>query len=155
KQPSGLKNLALAVAGALPLVPRGDTLPTRTLTVEDLTSDPVNVAEYANVTGLRFGNTVPLTYPFALTFPTVMALLTGFDFPFAAMGSVHLENHITQYRPIAVTDTVSVGVHAENMREHRRGLLVDVVTDVKVGNDPAWHQITTFLHQQRTSLSDQ
>ncbi|MDN4516625.1 MULTISPECIES: MaoC/PaaZ C-terminal domain-containing protein [Mycolicibacterium] len=155
KQPSGLKNLALAVAGALPLVPRGDTLPTRTLTVEDLTIDPVNVAEYANVTGLRFGNTVPLTYPFALTFPTVMALLTGFDFPFAAMGSVHLENHITQYRPIAVTDTVSVGVHAENMREHRRGLLVDVVTDVKVGNDPAWHQITTFLHQQRTSLSDQ
>jgi len=155
KQPSGLKNLALAVAGALPLVPRGDTLPTRTLTVEDLTIDPVNVAEYANVTGLRFGNTVPLTYPFALTFPTVMALLTGFDFPFAAMSSVHLENHITQYRPIAVTDTVSVKVHAENLREHRRGLLVDIITDVSVGTEQAWHQVTTFLHQQRTSLSDE
>ena len=57
------------------------------------------------MTGLRFGDTVPLTYPFALTFPTVMSLVTGFDFPFAAMGSVHVENHITQYRPIAVTDT--------------------------------------------------
>ena len=153
RQPSGLKNMALAVAGALPFVPRGDTLPTRTLTVEDLTIDPVNVAEYANVTGLRFDNTVPLTYPFALTFPTVMQLITGFDFPFAAMGSVHLENHITQYRPIAVTDSVSASVHAENMREHRRGLLVDVVTDVSVGNDVVWHQVTTFLHQQRTSLS--
>lgn len=153
RQPSGLKNMALAVAGALPFVPRGDTLPTRTLTVEDLTIDPVNVAEYANVTGLRFDNTVPLTYPFALTFPTVMQLITGFDFPFAAMGSVHLENHITQYRPIAVTDSVSANVHAENMREHRRGLLVDVVTDVSVGNDVVWHQVTTFLHQQRTSLS--
>ena len=30
-----------------------------------------------------------------------------------------------------------------------------VVTDVKVGNELAWHQVTTFLHQQRTSLSDQ
>ena len=155
KQPSGQKNLALAAAGALPFVPRGDTLPTRTLTVEDLSIDPVNVAEYANVTGLRFDNAVPLTYPFALTFPTVMQLITGFDFPFAAMGSVHLENHITQYRPIAATDTVSVAVHAENMREHRRGLLVDILTDVKVGNEPAWHQVTTFLHQQRTSLSDE
>ncbi|MGP4055161.1 MaoC/PaaZ C-terminal domain-containing protein [Mycobacterium sp. 4D054] len=155
QQPSGLRNLALAAVGALPFVRRGDTLPTRTLTVEDLTIDPVNVAEYADVTGLRFDNVVPLTYPFALTFPTVMALITGFDFPFAAMGSVHLENHITQYRPIAVTDTVSATVHAENMREHRRGLLVDIVTDVKVGNDVAWHQITTFLHQQRTSLSDE
>ncbi|ANI37543.1 dehydratase [Mycolicibacterium vaccae ATCC 25954] len=155
QQPSGLKNLARAAVGALPVVRRGDTLPTRTLTVEELSVDPVNVAEYAKVTGLRFDNTVPLTYPFALTFPTVMSLITGFDFPFAAMGSVHLENHITQYRPIAVTDTVSATVHAENMREHRRGLLVDIVTDVKVGNDVAWHQITTFLHQQRTSLSDE
>jgi len=155
QQPSGLKNLALAAAGALPFVPRSDTLPTRTLTVEDLSIDPANVADYADVTGLRFDNAVPLTYPFALTFPTVMQLITGFDFPFAAMGSVHLENHITQYRPIAVTDTVSVSVRAQNMREHRRGLLVDILTDVQVGNELAWQQVTTFLHQQRTSLSDE
>jgi acyl dehydratase len=81
--------------------------------------------------------------------------VSGFDFPFAAMGSLHFENVITRYRPIAVTDVVDVAVHAENLREHRKGLLVDVVTDVKVGNDTAWHQVTTFLHQQRTSLSDE
>ncbi|WP_172799425.1 MaoC/PaaZ C-terminal domain-containing protein [Mycobacterium sp. IS-3022] len=154
-QPSGLMNLVRAAAGALPFVPRGETLPDRTLTVDDLSIDPDNVAAYADVTGLQFGDTVPLTYPFALTFPTLMSLVTGFDFPFAAMGSVHIENHITQYRPIAVTDTVSVKVHAENLREHRRGLLVDLVTDVNVGNEQAWHQVTTFLHQQRTSLSDE
>jgi len=154
-QPSGLMNLVRAAAGALPFVPRGDTLPDRTLTVDELTIDPANVAAYANVTGLRFGDAVPLTYPFALTFPTVMALVTGFDFPFAAMGSVHIENHITQYRPILVTDTVSVQVHAENLREHRKGLLVDIVTDLHVGNEQAWHQVTTFLHQQKTSLSDE
>lgn len=154
-QPSGWKNLLRAAAGALPFVPRSDSLPDRTLTVDELAIDPANVAAYANVTGLRFGDAVPLTYPFALTFPTVMALVTGFDFPFAAMGSVHIENHITQYRPIAVTDTVGVAVHAENLREHRKGLLVDIVTAIKVGNDTAWHQVTTFLHQQKTSLSDE
>jgi acyl dehydratase len=153
--PSGLMNLVRAAAGALPFVPRGETLPDRTLTVDELPIDPANVAAYANVTGLRFGDAVPLTYPFALTFPTVMSLVTGFDFPFAAMGSVHIENHITQYRPILVTDTVSVRTHAENLREHRRGLLVDIVTDVNVGNETAWHQVTTFLHQQKTSLSDE
>jgi acyl dehydratase len=154
-QPSGLRNLLRAAAGALPFVPRSDTLPDRTLTVDELNIDAANVAAYANVTGLRFGDGVPLTYPFALTFPTVMALVTGFDFPFAAMGSVHIENHITQHRPILVTDTVSVRVHADNLREHRRGLLVDIVTDVNVGNETAWHQVTTFLHQQRTSLADE
>ena len=154
-QPSGLRNLLRAAAGSLPFVPRGDSLPDRTLTVDNLEIDRANVAAYANVTGLRFGDAVPLTYPFALTFPTVMSLVTSFDFPFAAMGSVHIENRITQHRPILVTDTVSVQVHAENLREHRRGLLVDIVTDVNVGNETAWHQVTTFLHQQRTSLSDE
>ena len=154
-QPSGLRNMLRAAAGALPLVPRGNQLPSRTVTVEELPIDHTNVAAYAAVTGLRYGNNVPLTYPFALTFPTVMSLVTGFDFPFAAMGAVHTENHITQYQPIAVTDTVGVRVHAENLREHRKGLLVDLVTDVSVGNDIAWHQVTTFLHQQRTSLSDE
>lgn len=154
-QPSGLKNLLRAAAGALPVVSRGSGLPTRTVSIEELPIDRTNVAEYAAVTGLRYGNHVPLTYPFALTFPALMSLVTGFDFPFAAMGSVHTENHITQYRPIAVTDTVGVRVHAENLREHRKGLLVDLVTEVSVGNDTAWHQVTTFLHQQRTSLSDE
>jgi acyl dehydratase len=157
-QPSGLKNMLRAAAGALPLVPRSDRLPSRTVSIEELHIDQENVAEYAGVTGLRYGNHVPLTYPFALTFPAMMSLVTGFDFPFAAMGSVHTENRITQYRPIAVTDTVGVRVHAENLREHRKGLLVDLVTDVSVGGDfedTAWHQVTTFLHQQRTSLSDE
>ncbi|MFA5708318.1 MaoC/PaaZ C-terminal domain-containing protein [Mycolicibacterium sp.] len=152
---SSLVNMARAAIGALPLIPRGDALPERTLTVTDLAIDRDNVAAYAAVTGLRFRDTVPVTYPFALTFPTVMELITGFDFPFAAMGSVHVENHITQYRPIAVTDTVSVKTEATNLREHRKGLLVDVVTDLHVGNELAWHQVTTFLHQQRTSLSDE
>lgn len=152
-QPSGLRNMLRAVAGALPAVPRSDQLSNRTVNVEELPIDAANVAAYAAVTGLRYGNNVPLTYPFALTFPSVMSLVTGFDFPFSAMGSVHTENQITQYRPIAVTDTVGVRVHAENLREHRKGLLVDLVTDVSVGNELAWHQVTTFLHQQRTSLS--
>jgi acyl dehydratase len=154
-QPSGLRNMLRAAAGALPFVPRGGQLPDRTVTVDELPIDRANVAEYAEVTGLRYGDAVPLTYPFALTFPTIMSLVTGFDFPFAAMGSVHLENEITQHRPIRVSDTVNIAVHAENLREHRKGLLADIVTDVSVGNEVAWHQVTTFLHQQRTSLSDE
>lgn len=146
---------ARAALGALPFVPRGDRLPDRVEHVEDLAIDRANVAAYAATTGLRYGGNVPITYPFVLTFPSVMALLTGFDFPFPAVGAVHVENIITSYQPIAVTDTVDVRVHSENLREHRKGLLVDLVSEVKVGNETAWNQVATFLHQQRTSLSDE
>ena len=150
---SGLLSMARAAVGALPFIPRGDRLPDRAPAVAEVPIARADVAAYAAATGLRYGDNVPLTYPFVLTFPTVMSLLAAFDFPFPALGAVHVENHITSHRPIAVTDTVTATVHAENLREHRKGLLVDFVSAVSVGSDPAWQQVSTFLHQQRTSLS--
>ena len=52
-----------AAAGALPFVPRDGTLPDRTLTVDELSIDPANVAAYANVTGLRSVSYTHLTLP--------------------------------------------------------------------------------------------
>jgi len=150
-----IPNMLRAAAGALPFIPRGDRLPERTVRVDELPIKADNVADYAAVTGLRYREHLPLTYPYVLTFPTVMSVLTGLDFPFPAIGAVHVENRILAHRPISVTDTVGVSVRAANLREHRRGLLVDLVSDVSVGNEIAWHQVSTFLHQQRTSLSDQ
>lgn len=147
-------DLIRAAAGALPFIPRGDRLPDRVVT-DELTIDRSQVAAYAAVTGLRFGDTAALTYPFVLTFPSVMAILTGFDFPFPAVGAVHVENIITAHRPIGVTDTVRTSVRAQHLREHRKGLLVDFATDLHIGNTLAWQQVSTFLHRQRTSLSDE
>ena len=151
----GLSSLARAAVGAIPLIPRGDRPPDRTLNVAEVRIDRANVAAYAALTGLRYGDRVPLTYPFVLSFPTVMTMLTAFDFPFPAVGAVHVANEITALRPVAVTDTLGITVRAGNLREHRKGLLVDLLTEVRVGNEPAWQQVSTFLHQQRTSLSDQ
>ena len=39
EQPTGLMNLVRAAAGALPFIPRGDHLPTRTLRVDELPID--------------------------------------------------------------------------------------------------------------------
>ena len=150
----GLVSLARAAVGGLPFIPRGDRLPDRVVRVTR-PIDRAHVAAYAAVTGLRYAEAVPLTYPFVLTFPTVMSLLASFDFPFPAIGAVHTDNRITALRPITVTDTVSFTTRAANLREHRRGMLADVITEISVGNEPAWQQVSTYLHQQRTSLSDE
>lgn len=144
-----------AVRSALPVVGAsgGRTLPTETLALEGLRVDADNLAAYARATGLRFGDTLPLTYPFTLVFPIVMKLMVSKDFPFAAMGSVHAENVIEQFRPISVSEPLDIAVHAENLREHRKGLLVDLISEVRVGRELVWRQTSTFLNQQKTSLS--
>ena len=154
--PSTFDIYSRAVLGALPVVgASGDSLPDDVLVLRSLKVDPDNLAEYTKVCGLRFGDTLPVTYPFILTFPIVMKLMVSKGFPFAAVGSVHAENVIEQFRPISVTEPLDITVHAENMREHRKGLLVDLVSEVHVGRELVWRQTSTFLHQQRTSLSGQ
>lgn len=155
-RPSTLSVYGRAVLSALPVVgASGDSLPDDTLLLRGLRVDPDNLAEYTKVCGLRFGDTLPLTYPFMLTFPLVMKLMVSKGFPFAAVGSVHAENVIEQLRPVSLTEPLDLRVHAENLREHRKGLLVDLVSVVNVGRETVWRQTSTFLHQQRTSLSGQ
>ncbi|AHD21247.1 dehydratase [Rhodococcus pyridinivorans SB3094] len=154
--PSTFDIYSRAVLGALPVVgASGGSLPDDVLVLRSLKVDPDDLAEYTKVCGLRFGDSLPLTYPFILTFPLVMKLMVSKGFPFAAVGSVHAENVIEQFRPISVTEPLDIAVHAENMREHRKGLLVDLVSEVNVGRELVWRQTSTFLHQQRTSLSGQ
>ena len=145
---------ARAALGALPfLKPKGRSAPSTTLTLNRLRVDPDNLAAYAKVCGLRFGDTLPITYPFTQVFPVVMKLMVSKEFPFPAMGSVHASNEIQQFRPISMSEPLDVKVHAENLREHPKGLLIDVVSEVSVGRELVWRQTSSFLNQQKTSLS--
>ncbi|TSD99330.1 dehydratase [Skermania sp. ID1734] len=145
-----------AALGAIPLPglsSRGSELPNRSVELKGLRVDPDNLAAYTKTCGLRFSDSLPITYPFTLVFPAVMQLVVARDFPFAAVGAVHAENVIEQKRPISVSEPLDVVAHTENLREHPKGLLVDAVSEVSVGRELVWRQVTTFLHQQKTSLS--
>ena len=152
-QPSGLRNMLRAAAGALPVVPRGRP-------AAQPHGDGRGTAHRPHERGrLRRGHRPALRQQRAADLSVRADLsvgdVTGDRFRLSLSPQwvrCTLENHITQYRPIAVTDTVGVRVHAENLREHRKGLLVDLVTDVSVGNDtrvasgddipaPAAHQL--------------
>jgi acyl dehydratase len=96
---------------------------------------------------------IPLTYPFIITFPLVMKLVVQRDFPFVAVGAVHAENLIERTREISLSEPLDITAHIENLREHPKGLLVDAISEIRVGRELVWRQVTTFLHQQKTSLS--
>lgn len=152
--PKNSKLFVKAALGAVPLLSqRKSSLPDRVVRLEGFRVDPDHLAAYCRATGLRFGDSLPLTYPFVLSFPLAMQLVVARDFPFVAVGAVHAENRIERAREISVAEPLDFDTHIENLREHPKGLLVDAVTEVKVGRELVWRQVTTFLHQQRTSLS--
>ncbi|MFF0817942.1 MaoC/PaaZ C-terminal domain-containing protein [Rhodococcus sp. NPDC003318] len=151
--PSTLSIYARAALGALPVVGKsgiGTSLPDETLTLRGLKVDTDNLAAYARVCGLRFGDALPVTYPFTLAFGTVMQLMVSSEFPFPAIGSVHIENVVEQRRPVSVSEPLDLAVHAENLRPHPKGTQVDLVTEINVGRELAWRQVSTFLKMHAT-----
>ncbi|WP_373282010.1 MaoC family dehydratase [Nocardia jiangxiensis] len=145
-----------AALGAVPLPlvsARNSQIPDRAVELNGVRVDIDNLAAYCHSTGLRFGDSLPVTYPFVLAFPTVMQLLTARDFPFTAVGSVHMENVIERRREISASEPLDIHTHVENLREHPKGLVVDAITEINVGRELVWRQTSSFLHQQKTSLS--
>ncbi|WP_333619295.1 MaoC family dehydratase [Dietzia sp.] len=134
---------------------KADSMPTTGYEVSGVSVSAKELAEYTRVTGLRLDGHLPLTYPFILTFPVAMKLMTSKSFPFPAMGAVHLRNEITSNRELVVGEELFLRVWAENLREHPSGLLVDVVSEVYTEGepDPAWRQVSSFLNKRRTSLT--
>ena len=124
------------------------TVPSHEYRVNGVMIDATNLAEYCAACGLRISNDVPLTYPYAVTFPLVMSAMNSPNFPFPAVGTIHIRNVIEQYSPIAVTDSIDVAVYTESLRRHRQGLLIDIITEVRRSSAPddvAWRQRSTML----------
>jgi acyl dehydratase len=133
---------------ALALLPGrggGGELPDRELALSGLRVDPADLAAYARVCGFAVTGTLPVTYPQVLAFGPQIRLMTEPGFPLRLPGLVHLRQHIHQHRPIGVDEPLELRVHAERLRGHARGALVDLVAEVATPDGPAWRARSSYL----------
>lgn len=143
----------LPVIGKPARVAADATVPDTVYRIENVRVDRDQLKDYCDATGVQYGPELPLTYLFVLQFPLAMEIMVARDFPFAAVGAVHAENRIERLRRIGVDEPLTISSHAENLREHRKGMLIDVISEFYVGRELVAVQTGTFLKQQRTSLS--
>jgi acyl dehydratase len=120
-----------------------------------VTVEREHVAAYAEVCGFPVKDTAPLTYPHLLAFPLHMAVLSDPSFPFPAVGAVHLGNAITQHRRVAIGETLTVTVRADEVRSHPKGRVVDFVTTVDAGGEVVWESTSTYLKRGRSDGDSQ
>jgi acyl dehydratase len=139
-------------ASLLPFVPGGGgEIPEIELELPGVAADPADVAAYAKVCGFALRDTLPPTYPHVLAFPLHMAVMANGDFPFGAVGLVHLENSISQRRPIGITEELTICVRPTKLQPHSKGQTFTLQTVALAGEDVAWESVSTFLHRGRPS----
>ena len=139
------------------VLPRGDQLPERRLALADVEIERAHLARYDEVCGFRVSDELPTTYPHVLAFPLTMALMTDRSFPFPLLGLVHVANRIEQRRPIRASERLALRVWAEDLRDHPKGVQLDVVAECRVDGEVAWLGRSTYLRRgagtQRTGPS--
>jgi acyl dehydratase len=111
--------------------------------------DRARVAAYSEVCGFPLKETLPITYPHMLAFPLHMAIMTDGSFPFPAIGTVHLENAITQHRAISPEERLQVTARPDNLRPHPKGQVFDIVVDVHSAGELVWESTSTLLRLGR------
>ena len=132
-------------AGSLRRRPR--ELSDRVLERSGVTVDRERLAAYDRVCGFRVGDRLPATYPHVLAFPLAMELMAAGDFPFPALGLVHVANAIEQLRPLDAAEPLDLRVWAERLADHPRGRTVDVVADAAVDGEVVWRDRSTYLRR--------
>ncbi|WIX83857.1 MaoC/PaaZ C-terminal domain-containing protein [Amycolatopsis carbonis] len=125
----------------------GSTLPDTELVRPSVTVSSAHVAAYAEVCGFRYSDVLPATYPHMLVFGLQMALMTEPGFPFPLLGLVHVANSITARRPLSLGETFSTRVRAENLRPHEKGRQFDMVSELWVGTELVWSEVSTYLRR--------
>lgn len=126
-----------------------DELPEATYIVDALSIDKDNLADYRNICGFKDDGKVPVTYFAVLSQALQMNMMVKEPFPFAMLGLVHVENSVTQYRPVSENETVSLAVSFANLRDHDKGQQFDFVTEVKVAEQVVWEGVSTYLARSK------
>ncbi|WGX94531.1 MaoC/PaaZ C-terminal domain-containing protein [Nocardioides sp. L-11A] len=147
--------LPVMLKAALPAVPgvnqlpgikkTGGALPGLTLSRDDVLVERSAVERYAAVCGFPRRDVAPVPYLHMLAFPLHLQLMTDAAFPFPAIGSVHLENTIVQHRPVAIGETVSLALTADNLRASTKGRAWDMNVTGTVGEEVVWESVSTYL----------
>ncbi len=128
-----------------------DELPKATYYVDNLHIDQGNLNDYRKICGFADNGKIPITYFAVLSQALQMNMMVKEPFPFAMLGLVHVDNSVTQYRPVGERETVSMSVAFANLRDHTQGQQFDFVTTVKSQEDVIWEGISTYLARGKKS----
>jgi acyl dehydratase len=139
---------ALPGAGLLPFVGgRGSKLPDLQLELAGVEVEADRLAAYCRVCAFTLRDSLPPTYPHVLAFPLQMRLMADGSFPFPLLGLVHIDNAITQHRPIGAGERLDFAVRAEDLRPHPKGRAFSLIAEARVGGELVWEERGTILRR--------
>lgn len=148
---------AAVVGGAVRGMLRGKggeaVLPRRVLQRE-VALEAEAIGAYARLCGFAPEQGVPITWPHILAFPLQMRIMLGADFPYPAMGLVHLHNCIRQHARLNIGDRLTLTARAGRFLSHDKGQAFTLETTATRDGATVWEGSSLYLRLGRRGLGD-
>ena len=122
----------------------GAVLPQRALQRE-VVLEAEAVGVYARQCGFAPEQGVPITAPHILAFPLQMRIMLGADFPYPAVGLVHLHNRIRQQARLNLGDRLTLTARAGRFRAHDKGQAFTLETTAARDGETVWEGVSVYL----------
>ena len=120
----------------------------------DTAEEAAHLAAYLRLLGEPSSEVLPAGFLHVLAFPLATAVMVRGDFPFPLLGMVHLKNVARVLRPVRLGESLAIRAWAQDARAHRRGVQVDLVAEVLVGDVLAYRGVSTYLAKGFTAPGD-
>lgn len=124
---------------------RSATIPRIEATHKGYVADQNHLERYNQVCGFDAGDALPITFPHIAAAPLQMAVLAHSKSPVKMIGLVHVRNSIKQYRAIQPKESMDIYCWIDGQRRVDAGVEFDVMTQIKVGEELVWEEVSTNL----------
>ncbi len=131
---------------------RSDKTLAKPLTAEarGIVANRNDVRRYIAVCGGEERLGLPILYPQVMGTPLTMALMAHADFPLAALGLVHMENHVFQIRAPRIGEKLDFQVSIPAVERTPRGYEFDMRTEVSdESGEVIWHSTARILSRAK------
>ncbi len=90
-----------------------------------------------------------IVYPLTLCYPYMMRILCRQEMPFSLFKVLNTRTGITMRRGIRPDEVFDIDCYNAPVRLVSKGLEVDIVSEVRVGDEKVWQSITTYFLRGR------
>lgn len=115
--------------------------------LDNFCAEPEHLAGFNKVIEWQ-GSAFPATYFQVATFPLALKLLCHKQFPFRALGIIHLSNTIQQFSMIPEAAPLTLTCEIGNFVRHKKGMTFDICSKVFLDDKTLWQAVATNLVRQ-------
>ena len=90
-----------------------------------------------------------ILYPLTLCFPYMLRILCRREMPFSLFKMLNTRTNITMHRGIRPDEILDIVCYNAPVRIVSKGLEVDIISEVRAGDEKVWQNITTYFLRGR------